>query len=360
MPEIAAGTVTADARAAPPPQQARRASKPTTGSFASARWSLGAVAAGTSRFSPASPARSPTTKCGAPRRSAATCAPQTGYEAQRGDLGAPLHRAGRARALDGCGRRAHRARRGLHRGDRKRAPRARSRVRPPAARRRRPWRRRHAHSYAIANVAVCSSAEAASRRRLGRRADRGALPPVEASREPEDVLKDVDPVDDAVASAAYRREILPLLVRRALDEVEDAMRLTVNGIEQEISSPPLTSPPQRPARRARDHEPEGRLPAGWLRHVHRARRRRAAPLVPDRGRDRRRRVDHDARRARRGGELSPVQAAFHNLLCRAMRLLHAGDDRRCDGADRAQGRPGRPRRGARARSAAITAAAPAT
>jgi CO/xanthine dehydrogenase FAD-binding subunit len=36
------------------------------------------------------------------------------------------------------------------------------------------------------------------------------------------VLRDVDPVDDAVATAAYRREILPLLVRRALDELENA------------------------------------------------------------------------------------------------------------------------------------------
>ena len=36
------------------------------------------------------------------------------------------------------------------------------------------------------------------------------------------VLRDVDPVDDALATAAYRREILPLLVRRALDELETA------------------------------------------------------------------------------------------------------------------------------------------
>ena len=35
-----------------------------------------------------------------------------------------------------------------------------------------------------------------------------------------DVLKDVDPVDDAVATAEYRRKMLTVLVRRALDEVE--------------------------------------------------------------------------------------------------------------------------------------------
>ena len=43
---------------------------------------------------------------------------------------------------------------------------------------------------------------------------------VEQSRNPEDVLKDVDPVDDAVATAAYRSKMLTVLVRRALDEVE--------------------------------------------------------------------------------------------------------------------------------------------
>ena len=42
---------------------------------------------------------------------------------------------------------------------------------------------------------------------------------VEQSRNAEDVLKDVDPVDDAVASAEYRRKMLPVLVRRALEEV---------------------------------------------------------------------------------------------------------------------------------------------
>jgi CO/xanthine dehydrogenase FAD-binding subunit len=35
-------------------------------------------------------------------------------------------------------------------------------------------------------------------------------------------LKDVDPVADALASAEYRRKMLPLLVRRALDQLESA------------------------------------------------------------------------------------------------------------------------------------------
>ena len=83
-------------------------------------------------------------------------------------------------------------------------------------------RRRHAHSYAIANVAVCSNGD-------GIRVGVSGVGPtavrarsVEASRNAEDVLQDVDPVDDAVASAGYRRRMLPVLVRRALDELEAA------------------------------------------------------------------------------------------------------------------------------------------
>ena len=45
---------------------------------------------------------------------------------------------------------------------------------------------------------------------------------VEQSREPASVLDDVEPVDDAVASAAYRAIVLPLLVREALDRLEAA------------------------------------------------------------------------------------------------------------------------------------------
>jgi CO/xanthine dehydrogenase FAD-binding subunit len=81
-------------------------------------------------------------------------------------------------------------------------------------------RRRHAHSYAIASVAV---AERDGELRVG---VAGVGPTavrcrtIESSRDPSDVLRDVEPVDDAVASAAYRRQILPLLVRQALERLE--------------------------------------------------------------------------------------------------------------------------------------------
>jgi aerobic carbon-monoxide dehydrogenase medium subunit len=80
-------------------------------------------------------------------------------------------------------------------------------------------RRRHAHSYAIANVAVCRTngdlrIGISGVGPLGMRARS-----VEQSGNPDDVLKDVEPVSDALASAEYRGKMLPLLVRRALDQV---------------------------------------------------------------------------------------------------------------------------------------------
>ena len=83
-------------------------------------------------------------------------------------------------------------------------------------------RRRHAHSYAIANVAAC---ETNGDLRVGISAV-GPLAvrarSVEQSRNPDDVLNDVDPLSDALASAEYRRKMLPLLVRRALDQLASA------------------------------------------------------------------------------------------------------------------------------------------
>jgi carbon-monoxide dehydrogenase medium subunit len=85
-------------------------------------------------------------------------------------------------------------------------------------------RRRHAQSYSIANVVACSRADGSELRigvsGVGPTAIRCRS--VEQSREPSDVLDDVDPVDDAVASAAYRRSVLPKLVRQALDQLEPA------------------------------------------------------------------------------------------------------------------------------------------
>jgi len=83
-------------------------------------------------------------------------------------------------------------------------------------------RRRHAHSYAIVNVAACqtNSDLRVGVSGVGPLAVRARS--VEQSRNPDDVLSDVDPVSDALASADYRRKMLPLLVRRALDQLGSA------------------------------------------------------------------------------------------------------------------------------------------
>jgi aerobic carbon-monoxide dehydrogenase medium subunit len=85
-------------------------------------------------------------------------------------------------------------------------------------------RRRHAHSYAIAGVVACSRADGSDLRvavtGVGPTAVRCRT--VEASKDAADVLKDVEPIDDAVASAGYRNAVLPKLVRDALDRLEQA------------------------------------------------------------------------------------------------------------------------------------------
>ena len=85
-------------------------------------------------------------------------------------------------------------------------------------------RRRHAHSYGIAAVAVSSLADGSDLRvgisGVGPTAVRSRA--VEQSRDAASVLTDVALSDDAVASADYRRRVLPLLVREALDKLEIA------------------------------------------------------------------------------------------------------------------------------------------
>ena len=82
-------------------------------------------------------------------------------------------------------------------------------------------RRPHAHAYTILRVcaarvggelrvAISGAGPIAVRSRAGR----------ELAATPERVLDDVSPHDDALASAWYRSRVLPVLVRRALDDLE--------------------------------------------------------------------------------------------------------------------------------------------
>jgi carbon-monoxide dehydrogenase medium subunit len=151
------------------------------------------------------------------------CAPP-GREAQRGDLGAPLIALGARVHSTGSGGERTEAVEDFLAGDR--AARLVLEVeydRVPRRSAAELMRRRHTHSYAVANVAVCETEGKELRvgvSGVGPVAVRCRT--VESSRNPDDVLQDVDPVDDAVASADYRRKMLPVLLRRALDRLESA------------------------------------------------------------------------------------------------------------------------------------------
>jgi carbon-monoxide dehydrogenase medium subunit len=152
------------------------------------------------------------------------CAPPGG-DAQRGDLGAPLIALGAQVRSTGAGGERTEPVENFLAGDRS----GRLVLEISYDRRERrsattSLRRRHAHSFAIATVAACSNADGSELRvavsGIGPTAIRCRT--VEHSRAADDVLNDVEPVDDAVASAAYRRSVLPKLVREALEQLERA------------------------------------------------------------------------------------------------------------------------------------------
>lgn len=152
------------------------------------------------------------------------CAP-AGREAQRGDLGAPLIALGARVRSTGSGGERTEALEDFLAGDR--SGRLVLDVEYDRFERRTGasgLRRRHAHSYAIAAVAVSSRADGSELRvavsGVGPTAVRSRA--VEESRDAASVLTDVALEDDAVASADYRRRVLPLLVQEALDQLEIA------------------------------------------------------------------------------------------------------------------------------------------
>jgi carbon-monoxide dehydrogenase medium subunit len=146
-----------------------------------------------------------------------------GLGSQRGDLGAPLIALGARVRSTGKGGERTEAVEDFLAGERSgRLVLGIEYDRPTGAWSAQTLRRRHAHSYAIANVAICSSGEEIRVGVSGVGPSAVRCRSVEQTRNAEDVLEDVDPVDDAVATADYRRRMLVVLVRRALDELENS------------------------------------------------------------------------------------------------------------------------------------------
>lgn len=144
-----------------------------------------------------------------------------GLGAQRGDLGAPLIALGaRVRSTGKGGERTEAVEEFLAGAGNGRLVLEIEYDRPSGKTAAEIMRRRHAHSYAIANVALYESNDGLRVGLSGVGAHAVRSRSVEQSRNPDDVLQDVDPVSDALASAEYRRKVLPLLVRRALDQLQ--------------------------------------------------------------------------------------------------------------------------------------------
>ena len=184
---------------------------------------------------PASPRRSaparrtsPTSRSARRAPSAATSAPARARRAARRPPG-PAARARRDRPLGGRGRDHDRAARGVPRRSAGAASSSTSRFEEPAAGAFAALGRPHTHDY----TALAVSAVRAARRRDPPRRDRRRLvghPPAlgrgrrrrSRGRRQGARSNDVTLHDDALASAWYRERTLPVLVRRALAQLEEA------------------------------------------------------------------------------------------------------------------------------------------
>jgi carbon-monoxide dehydrogenase medium subunit len=150
------------------------------------------------------------------------CAPP-GRDSQRGDLGAPLIALGASvRSAGRGGERNEPVEDFLLGSDREaRLVLEVEYERVPRRSGSSGMRRRHAHSYLVAAVAAAEREDGELRVGVaGTGATAIRCRAVEASRDPQSVLEDIETVDDAVASAEYRRTVLPVLVRQALERLE--------------------------------------------------------------------------------------------------------------------------------------------
>ena len=290
-----------------------------------------------------------------------------GSDAPRGDLQAPLIALGARVRSAGDGRRAHRAGRGLPRRRRRRAascstsPTTRPTARPatPPSGGRTPTTTRSSPSAASEDgdelrvAATGAGPHAVGSRPAEQSGERGS--DAAERRRPARRRARLGLVPQTSPAHARRRERSPTSLRRPPDETDRQRR---RARDREPRAHPAAP---RPARGARDHEPEGRLPAGRLRRLHGARRRRAAPLVPAAASPR-----STARRSRRVEGIGTPEhlGADPGRLPRPLRHRSAASARPASCSRRTRyierGRRRRPRRRSRRRSPATSAAAPAT
>jgi aerobic carbon-monoxide dehydrogenase medium subunit len=149
------------------------------------------------------------------------CAPP-GREAPRGDLQAPLIAlAAEVRSTGAGGERVEPVEEFLA-GDR--AARLVLEITIPVAAAPQGYaalRRPHAHSYTVLAAAAARVGGSLRLAVSGTGPTAVRCSGLEASGDPEDVLKDVTPHEDALASVWYRTKLLPVVVRRALAQLED-------------------------------------------------------------------------------------------------------------------------------------------
>jgi CO/xanthine dehydrogenase FAD-binding subunit len=82
--------------------------------------------------------------------------------------------------------------------------------------------RPHTHDYTTMAVSGARTADGTIRLAATGLGSWGVRLPSAEGGDAEAALKDVDPQDDALASAWYRKKVLPVLVRRVLDELKGA------------------------------------------------------------------------------------------------------------------------------------------
>ena len=158
----------------------------------------------------------------------------------------------------------------------------------------------------------------------------------------------LDPVDDARASADYRRQVAPRLLAKALAAASgrrkgrrvtpsQEVKLQINGKERALRPGGEPNPAQRAPRRSRADRQQAGLQSGGLRRLYGSDRRPAAAGLSHPCGDLRWAQRHHHRRPQPGRDLGASAGSLPRWRRGAVRLLHPWDGGRCPGL--ASGQP---------------------